>query len=705
MTHCPQGIVGSSDYVKHVNSPDALSQTINLYETAQVKNANGDSVTWFKGGVNLGRPVVKNKNSEVEVSRATLGDGGLYMFRPTGADFEQVSRLIVRACEDGKYGHECAEICPPCLNGGVCHDITGVCICPPGFSGQHCESSCKPYHFGQNCNHNCTEVQSLAEGSDPKCAGLLFCLPDPYGCSCYPGFYGIDCTTPCKKGAYGANCKLRRTCHCQLDEGCNQHSGVCSKRTCKEGYRDEPYCDKLYPVLHSFSAVALTEYSIEAEWSPWSSKVDRGEGEPDGYIIQFKELDRVEWNRTDLIPDPGNGTLSYVITGLKPNTDYQVQVLVHDTSGHVHSQTAHTERKKTRCGVPGPPSQVYQEGRQETTVVVAWKEPRLSNGVIHGYKVTLVNLNSPAAENVSKVGPEARKVQFDGLEAGTAYVAEVSARTSAGYGKPVNITVYTRPRVPVIETKAELKSVSETAITLQLAALGDQPDDIEAYYVLVQRHDDRKNRTRRSAGDSSEASVGDSALYEWTGGTPDYNESVAMNLSFYMAAKLTPDEVKSQGEFTVGDGRYYGGYYNAPLIPEATYSVGLAAEVNFQGDTRISYQLLTEPITVPGPPSQVYQEGRQETAVVVAWKEPRLSNGVIHGYKVTLVNLNSPAAENVSKVGPEARKVQFDGLEAGTAYVAEVSARTSAGYGKPVNITVYTRPRGEKSYFLPACIF
>ncbi|XP_077548487.1 receptor-type tyrosine-protein phosphatase T-like [Haemaphysalis longicornis] len=247
--------------------------------------------------------------------------------------------------------------------------------------------------------------------------------------------------------------------------------------------------------------------------------------------------------------------------------------------------------------------------------------------------------------------------------------------------------------VPVIEAKAELKSVSETAITLQLAALGDQPDDIEAYYVLVQRHDDRKNRTRRSAGDSSEASVGDSALYEWTGGTPDYNESVAMNLSFYMAAKLTPDEVKSQGEFTVGDGRYYGGYYNAPLIPEATYSVGLAAEVNFQGDTRISYQLLTEPITVPGPPSQVYQEGRQETAVVVAWKEPRLSNGVIHGYKVTMVNLNSPAAENVSKVGPEARKVQFDGLEAGTAYVAEVSARTSAGYGKPVNITVYTRPR------------
>ncbi|XP_077548485.1 receptor-type tyrosine-protein phosphatase kappa-like [Haemaphysalis longicornis] len=764
-----------------------------------------------------------------------------------------MSRLLpfhtLSACEEGKYGHVCAKTCPRCRNGGVCHDITGVCICPPGFTGEHCETPCKPYHFGQNCSHNCTEVQSLAEGSDPKCAGLLFCLPDPYGCSCYPGFYGIDCTTR-------------------------------------------------YLVLHNFSVVAVDEESIEAEWSPWSPKVDKGEGKPDGYIIQFKELDRMEWNRTDLIPDSGNGTLSYVITGLKPNTDYQVQVLVHETSGHVHHQTAHTERTKTRCGAPlspphsfayeekpsrrttelkwqlprmsewqcdyvstevrvndgepnvtaatqqtfpttpftayriqarlvaqggkygpssdpfnfttaeavpeapprldapqvgdrwalvswkepdcqlangvitgyrlvrsstaiwepravpsevatnnvtmndltpfteytvtisaknsvgtgpganvtfttlpaapppptnltvynassqqllvswlpphppngelkryvvrvkpveedvfptnftltpgnascdsevraghhcavlspllpnkayqvlvtaknmgvlpwsersnmitaktpeskpGPPSHVYQKGRQETAIVVAWKEPSLSNGVIRGYKVTLVNLSSPTVENASEVGPEARQMQFDGLEAGTAYVAEVSARTSVGYGKPVKITVYTRPRVPVIETKAELKSASETAITLQLAPLGDQPDDIEAYYVLVQRHDDRKNRTRRSAGDSSEASGGDSALREWTGGTPDYNKSVAMNLSFYMAANMTPDEVKSQGEFTVGDGRYYGGYYNAPLIPEATYSVGLAAEVNFQGDRRISYQLLTEPITV-----------------------------------------------------------------------------------------------------------
>ncbi|XP_050023108.3 receptor-type tyrosine-protein phosphatase kappa-like isoform X1 [Dermacentor andersoni] len=119
-----------------------------------------------------------------------------------------------------------------------------------------------------------------------------------------------------------------------------------------------------------------------------------------------------------------------------------------------------------------------------------------------------------------------------------------------------------------------------------------------AYYVLVQRHDQARNRSRRSTDGSKSGDSGGGGLHEWTEGTPDYNESVAANLSFYMAAKMAPDELRSRGDFTVGDGLYYGGYYNAPLVPESTYSVGLAAEVDFEGDSRISYRLLSEPVTV-----------------------------------------------------------------------------------------------------------
>jgi hypothetical protein len=45
--------------------------------------------------------------------------------------------------------------------------------CPPGYYGQTCDFLCK--------------------GDDYYCKGLLICLPDPYGCSCYTGWYGIYC--------------------------------------------------------------------------------------------------------------------------------------------------------------------------------------------------------------------------------------------------------------------------------------------------------------------------------------------------------------------------------------------------------------------------------------------------------------------------------------------------------------------------------
>ncbi len=30
--------------------------------------------------------------------------------------------------------------CLSCANGGLCDDVTGECICPPGFKGLTCET-------------------------------------------------------------------------------------------------------------------------------------------------------------------------------------------------------------------------------------------------------------------------------------------------------------------------------------------------------------------------------------------------------------------------------------------------------------------------------------------------------------------------------------------------------------------------------------
>ena len=43
----------------------------------------------------------------------------------------------------------------------------------------------------------------------------------------------------------------------------------------------------------------------------------------------------------------------------------------------------------------------------------------------------------------------------------------------------------------------------------------------------------------------------------------------------YITANLTFDQLRKP--FTVGDGKTYGGYHNAPLIPGTTYVISYAA--------------------------------------------------------------------------------------------------------------------------------
>ena len=47
--------------------------------------------------------------------------------------------LFKTACPRRKYGTECDETCRTCYNGGLCADDSDICICPPGFMGDHCE--------------------------------------------------------------------------------------------------------------------------------------------------------------------------------------------------------------------------------------------------------------------------------------------------------------------------------------------------------------------------------------------------------------------------------------------------------------------------------------------------------------------------------------------------------------------------------------
>ncbi|XP_038069419.1 tenascin-like [Patiria miniata] len=207
--------------------PVVLTKTVSLMEsvTLEMEAVNPPNSDWrwrHDGGPFIGRSQDRLTHF---IPSVCPRDAGIYechvnTFRPLQR--HAIMQLIVRACPSGRWGPDvsCTNICPPCYNGGVCDALSGRCVCAPGFKGRYCEEVLGLNFFGQDGSHYC-------QGSDDGngCQGKLFCLPDPYGCSCAAGFKGFDCMHECDEGTYGADCK--QTCHCALNVTCEKDTGKC----------------------------------------------------------------------------------------------------------------------------------------------------------------------------------------------------------------------------------------------------------------------------------------------------------------------------------------------------------------------------------------------------------------------------------------------------------------------------------------------
>uniref|UniRef100_A0A671LH63 Tyrosine-protein kinase receptor Tie-1 n=1 Tax=Sinocyclocheilus anshuiensis TaxID=1608454 RepID=A0A671LH63_9TELE len=174
---------------------------------------------------------VQNRTAVLDLMKVDESHTGIYSVSYVGdsALYSAWIRLIVRECPKNKWGSDCDKDCPECLNGGMCHDKNGDCVCPPGFMGMCCETACREGMFGRSCQESCK--------SENGCQGLSFCLTDPYGCSCASGWHGDRCRKPCLEGMYGADCLL--SCNCKNKGKCNRFSGC----QCPTGWRGQ-YCDK-----------------------------------------------------------------------------------------------------------------------------------------------------------------------------------------------------------------------------------------------------------------------------------------------------------------------------------------------------------------------------------------------------------------------------------------------------------------------------
>ncbi|KAH6938173.1 hypothetical protein HPB50_007345 [Hyalomma asiaticum] len=186
-----------------------VGETVHLSVTKRMHLA--EPLVWRLEGMEL--PEYEGSET-VTLVNVDQGDAGVYECHYRGqrdARLHAWIRLVVAGCPLGKFGPTCQDDCPPCRNGGMCHDTYGVCVCPAGFAGPNCDTPCGPNRVGANCDRVCTPADSK-ESERRGCALHVFCKPDPMSCSCAPGFKGLQCSQECLSGMFGENCTLK--CHC-----------------------------------------------------------------------------------------------------------------------------------------------------------------------------------------------------------------------------------------------------------------------------------------------------------------------------------------------------------------------------------------------------------------------------------------------------------------------------------------------------------
>uniref|UniRef100_A0A4W5KUC6 EGF-like domain-containing protein n=1 Tax=Hucho hucho TaxID=62062 RepID=A0A4W5KUC6_9TELE len=208
--------------------PESLTITVSIGEDVNIsftrRKVFAEDAVIYKNGSFI-HSVPKNEIPDIlvyPVQGVKSSDAGLYTARSiAGAkSTSAITRLIVRKCKPGLWGPSCEHGCPRCSNGGVCHDETGECICPPGFKGHTCDTVCGEGKFGRTCKEWCR---------DGYCRSMVFCQRDPYGCSCGTGWRGFNCSEACSPGFYGADCRL--TCECGDKGKCDRFRGcVCVGR-------------------------------------------------------------------------------------------------------------------------------------------------------------------------------------------------------------------------------------------------------------------------------------------------------------------------------------------------------------------------------------------------------------------------------------------------------------------------------------------
>uniref|UniRef100_A0A674MI55 protein-tyrosine-phosphatase n=1 Tax=Takifugu rubripes TaxID=31033 RepID=A0A674MI55_TAKRU len=340
-------------------------------------------------------------------------------------------------------------------------------------------------------------------------------------------------------------------------------------------------------------------------------------------------------------------TSSYVVEGLRPNTEYHFSLAAISNKG-IGAFTNEISQKTFQAKPSAPPQDIKCSSTSSTTLRVSWRPPPLEsqNGALAGYRVHYQVLGPSDGGSVDQdflqeasTSASEEQVVLQRLEKWTQYRVSVSASTVVGPGPESEpLICRTDEDVPgAPPRRVEVEILNSTAIKVMWRSLtpGKQNGQIRGYQVHYVRVENGESR-----------------------GLP-----------------LIKDVMLADAQEMVIGG----------LKPDTTYSITVAAYTTKGDGARSKPKLVVTKGAVPAPPTlSVAQDS--ETTAVVRWDPPAVTGGTdLQGYRLQFGRKDvAPLA--TLEFAPQERQYSVSSIHRGATYVFKISAKCRRGFGEEATV-------------------
>uniref|UniRef100_H3DBL9 Receptor-type tyrosine-protein phosphatase kappa n=1 Tax=Tetraodon nigroviridis TaxID=99883 RepID=H3DBL9_TETNG len=357
--------------------------------------------------------------------------------------------------------------------------------------------------------------------------------------------------------------------------------------------------------------VDIQSTQVTIRWEPLGYNVTRCHSY--NLTVQYRsKVGGKEDAREEMCYDTQSRDPQHTIHNLTPFTNLSVKLVLRNPEGVMESKELEVQ---TDEDVPGAvPLESFQGSAYEEKIVLKWREPAQTYGIITQYEISYKAVSSfdpdldlsNQSGKVVKLGNETTHM-FAGLYPGSTYSFTLRASTAKGYG-PAIITQFTTkisaPSMPAYDQETSLNQTDST-VTVLLKPAQSRGAPVSAYQVVVE-----EERPRRARGTAEILRCYPVPIH--------FQNATLLNSQYYFTAQFPAAGIHSPQPFTVGDNKTYNGYWNAPLLPQKSYSIYYQAVSTANGETKIDCVRVATKGSATHKPDAVEPEKQTDHTVKIA---------------------------------------------------------------------------------------